>query len=1084
MLLEERERRAEAAEEAEEAAAEAEEAAVEVAEAATTAAAAADDAGEEGGDHKLLTQEPDDWPRGGGHGGGVEEAAGEGRRVQEQEPQAAAEEGGEERGEEGNGRAAQSEAADEADDEGEDGKAEDGYGGAASTGARERPDDATDAVAEGGAAGGGAEGGGVEGGDGDTGGGGNRGGVVLEHEGKAEAEEEEEEEDGKEGEEGGGNDAKDSDAAEEEEEKASAAANLGSSGGEDNGRDGSGDAAGDGQGGEVVEGDAEEGESGKEAGDGAAADTTDGDAEAGDEEDVGKAKASAHGRGGVVEEGLDDEGFVAAAKDDDDGAAEKEEGEREGGESTEEGGSREEREWHGRTAVLEEGRSDEGRARGGGGDEEGGDGRREAAEEGEEAEVEGGGGDEGAAEHDGDSRVREDDAEGADGLADRGVAGNAKAAQRAGIASPNAAEYGDGDDSDGSSARGVLLKQKTFRGVKVVEKDANPADDIDAIQEEARRELELAKKVQPEDNVQWDDGSEGDGNDSSGDGGGGRKKQRGRAPPVASWAAGMAGEAACLPREGNPFLSMLLVNASVPWCIEARGDSDFRLTRVGLLLTFLEQLTPPAVKEPASGGGGRPWTIARMEEGAKCAYRTLVRKRLHERDPLLQQVVQHYARLHRRCLEADGDLGWKFAHEEELHCRYLLWEPPELCGLANRLVSLTSAFLYAILSGRVLLVHFPGADISGLLCNPFLRSSWHIPDSLGMEAIRQKGVRLESFRAAGAPHVDPKRIAERRPYVVKIDVSETAGEDDHRWLGCPKIERALAGVPYVHLWTNQHFAAGLYLHNLHRATLNALFPDRAALNRLHWYLLYPVDTVWERSLAIYKKELEPVAGRVGIQIRVLDNTWHPEVARHVLSCLINNDLLASSLELDPLRAAVRSVLPASATVATGTGAAAGKGSIALFVTCLRPEYIEHLQGEFAERSVKDRRLYSIVAQPAQEKEQYHSLEHWQVALVDIWTLAFSDVLLTSPFSTFGYMATALAGIRPYQVSMQVQEGTACEPAKTMEACYHFPPRSVHCSKHGPTSKPPDTSLAYLQQCQDFISGVAVVNKEWSRSAFS
>jgi xyloglucan fucosyltransferase len=57
-------------------------------------------------------------------------------------------------------------------------------------------------------------------------------------------------------------------------------------------------------------------------------------------------------------------------------------------------------------------------------------------------------------------------------------------------------------------------------------------------------------------------------------------------------------------------------------------------------------------------------------------------------------------------------------------CNYVVWI--SFSGLGNRILSLASSFLYALLTNRVLLVD-PGVDVADLLCEPFPEVSWFLP---------------------------------------------------------------------------------------------------------------------------------------------------------------------------------------------------------------------------------------------------------------------------------------------------------------------------------------------------------------------
>jgi len=105
----------------------------------------------------------------------------------------------------------------------------------------------------------------------------------------------------------------------------------------------------------------------------------------------------------------------------------------------------------------------------------------------------------------------------------------------------------------------------------------------------------------------------------------------------------------------------------------------------------------------------------------RCAYREQGGPALHKfaakMHPYLKQVLERYAPLHRQCTELEyGRLGSMYASKKKSpQCRYVVWS----CtfGLGNKLMSLLSTFLYAILSQRVLLIDSPGWE--HLFCEPF-----------------------------------------------------------------------------------------------------------------------------------------------------------------------------------------------------------------------------------------------------------------------------------------------------------------------------------------------------------------------------
>lgn len=126
----------------------------------------------------------------------------------------------------------------------------------------------------------------------------------------------------------------------------------------------------------------------------------------------------------------------------------------------------------------------------------------------------------------------------------------------------------------------------------------------------------------------------------------------------------------------------------------------------------------------------------------------------------LVSKLRSYEKLHKRCgpgtdvyKEATKNLG----HDDENHanksvseCKYIVWVA--VFGLGNRIHTLASVFLYALLTERVVLVD-QIKDISDLFYEPFPGTSWLLPhdfplmgqiDSYSMGYSRCYGIMLNN----------------------------------------------------------------------------------------------------------------------------------------------------------------------------------------------------------------------------------------------------------------------------------------------------------------------------------------------------
>ncbi|CAI0421261.1 unnamed protein product [Linum tenue] len=94
-----------------------------------------------------------------------------------------------------------------------------------------------------------------------------------------------------------------------------------------------------------------------------------------------------------------------------------------------------------------------------------------------------------------------------------------------------------------------------------------------------------------------------------------------------------------------------------------------------------------------------------------------------------------------------------------------------------------------------------------------------------------------------------------------------------------------------------------------------------------------------------------------------------------------------------------------------------------------------------------------------------------MAWVDIYLLSLCDVLVTSGWSTFGYVAQGLGGLRPWILQIpDTKYGGACRRAVSMEPCFHFPP-SYDDNKVGVRVDGSSTVV----HCEDVGGGLKLVN---------
>jgi xyloglucan fucosyltransferase len=119
-----------------------------------------------------------------------------------------------------------------------------------------------------------------------------------------------------------------------------------------------------------------------------------------------------------------------------------------------------------------------------------------------------------------------------------------------------------------------------------------------------------------------------------------------------------------------------------------------------------------------------------------------------------------------------------------------------------------------------------------------------------------------------------------------------------------------------------------------------------------------------------------------------------------------------------------------------------------------------------------------VYQPSHEEAQQfgnniHNIKAW----AEINILSLSDVLVTSSWSTFGYVAQGLGGLKPWILYVPTGGQTndqPCPRAMSMEPCFHFPPNYY---QNAGTGRRLDTvsPVPHIRQCEDASTGIKLVN---------
>uniref|UniRef100_M8B2H2 Fucosyltransferase n=1 Tax=Aegilops tauschii TaxID=37682 RepID=M8B2H2_AEGTA len=289
-------------------------------------------------------------------------------------------------------------------------------------------------------------------------------------------------------------------------------------------------------------------------------------------------------------------------------------------------------------------------------------------------------------------------------------------------------------------------------------------------------------------------------------------------------------------------------------------------------------------------------------------------------------------------------------------CKYVVWFP--LNGLGNRMLAIASTFLYALLSGRVMLVNVP-QEQEGLFCEPFPGTSWVLPDGF------PEGNPMKLYAGAPESYVNMLKNnvirydtpASSLPAHVYLHL-EQIGQRLSDNIFCDDDQRLLGKFGWMILKSDSYFAMALFLTPMYDKELARMFPYKEAVfHHLGRYLLHPTNRVW------------------GI----------------VRRCIKEQRLLPELGKAEP---------------AANTS---GDGKVkAVLITSLYSGYYDKIRGMYYENPTKTGEIVALYQPTHEEKQEYASNEHNQKALAEIYLLSYWDKIDMSAWSTFGF-----AGVKPW-----------------------------------------------------------------------
>ncbi|KAF0887537.1 hypothetical protein E2562_002266 [Oryza meyeriana var. granulata] len=438
-------------------------------------------------------------------------------------------------------------------------------------------------------------------------------------------------------------------------------------------------------------------------------------------------------------------------------------------------------------------------------------------------------------------------------------------------------------------------------------------------------------------------------------------------------------------------------------------------------------------------------------------------KRLREQEALQRRCGPDTA-AYRRAAERiesrrNGTDGAAADANDDGACKYLVLVPYR--GLGNRMLAMVSAFLYAMLSGRALLVD-RGESLGDLFCEPFPETSWLLPREFPIKNLEGlTGEVPDSYRNL----VQNERLvtsASDLPYVF-VDLDHACTYHDKLFY-CDDDRHFLHRAPWLLMRTDGYFVPALFLNPAYQDELDRLFPRKdLVFYLLAHYLLHPTNKVWGLTTRFYNSYLKDSDERLGIQVRVFDgDSPFKHILDQITACTSQERLLPEVVAQEPS-------FPAPA--------AAGARSKAVLMTGLNSWYYENIRSKYWQSATVTSEVVSV-HQPSHEEHQLSgNTTHDMKALAEMYLLSMTDAIVTSGWSTFGYVGHGLGGLSPWVMFKPENLTTPdppCRRAMSMEPCLHGPPFYDCRAKRGA-----DTGklVPHVRHCEDMTWGLKLVHPE-------
>lgn len=280
-------------------------------------------------------------------------------------------------------------------------------------------------------------------------------------------------------------------------------------------------------------------------------------------------------------------------------------------------------------------------------------------------------------------------------------------------------------------------------------------------------------------------------------------------------------------------------------------------------------------------------------------------------------------------------------------------------------------------------------------------------------------------------------------------------------------------------WTStQYYSSRLLMLPSFWHGLLPLFPGLDIFTQLGRLIVVPQNSIWQQLVRFYRGYLSCSGVRVGVQIR-LHGRWDmtafdTNVQARVLECLQGSGLVPRISDPNVTHSDVNT---------TRSGEVVGGSNVSLLVASLQHKYYEEMKRIYSDRATDDGRIVSVHT-CGDGGQQDETLRQARTALLEMWLLSLSDAIATSAYSTFGYVAQGLAGLRPLIMNVRGEAVGAgddlppCYRGHSSEPCTHFPMLNPVCPNttvHNPVTEEHQRWIEkHFLACQDQEGGVQLM----------